>query len=491
MSERHDIAADAAAIRTAAIAAVQPQTLVACRLSVRDGELLLDGQSLVPPLLLGDTGRIVLVGGGKAAAGMAAAVERLLRVAGVAPARLMGLVSVPAGCGMSLERIEVRETRPAGRNMPTPAAEVATREMLGLVAGLTPKDLAIVIVTGGGSALVAAPRAGVPLDEKVAVATFLAAAGADIRDLNTVRQAASDVKAGSLARACAAGRLLALVLSDVIGDPLDLIASGPCMPVTPQPTAALRVLERFGAVAAGIAPRLVARLEADVAVADAAPSSATTGSSWTTPRGCRVDHLLLGSNATAVEAAADAARAAGYEVVVRHADAAAAETADAVGRRLGAEGLMLAERASRVGRPLAIIEGGEAVVTLPVEHGRGGRNQQTAVAALAAVRASGQAWPAGLCIASLGTDGEDGPTPAAGGRVDAGVVMAIERAGLDVERAAVRCDAYPLLETAGGLIVTGPTGTNVADVRLVLARPEARGVARSRPDVPTSSPVTP
>ena len=471
MSERHDIAADVAAIRDAAVVAVQPPALVAGRLSVRAGELLLDGRPLVPPLPLGDTGRIVVVGGGKAAAGMAAAVERLLLTAGVAPARLTGLVSVPEGCGVTLERVEVRETRPAGRNMPTPAAEAATREMLALVAGLTPADLAIVLVTGGGSALVAAPRAGVPLAEKVAVATFLAAAGADIRELNTVRQAASDVKAGGLARACAAGRLLALVLSDVIGDPLDMIASGPCMPVIPRPAAAIAVLEHHGAIAAGVAPRLVARLQADAAGADADPPSEAAGSSWTTPHGCRVDHVLLGSNATAVDAAAAAARAAGYDVVVRHADPTAAETADQVGRRLAAEGLMLAERARRAGHALAVIEGGEAVVKLPAEHGRGGRNQQTAVAALAAVRASGQAWPRGLCIASLGTDGEDGPTSAAGGIVDAGVTAAIERAGLDVERAIARCDAYPLLAAAGGLIVTGPTGTNVADVRFVLARP--------------------
>jgi hydroxypyruvate reductase len=118
-----------------------------------------------------------------------------------------------------------------------------------------------------------------------------------------------------------------------------------------------------------------------------------------------------------------------------------------------------------------VIEGGEAVVTLPADHGRGGRNQQTAIAALAAVRATGHAWPRGLGVASLGTDGEDGPTPAAGGLVDAGVVAAIERSRLDVERAVTRCDAHPLLAAAGGLIVTGPTGTNVADVRLVLARP--------------------
>jgi glycerate-2-kinase len=327
-----DIGADAAAIRMAALAAVQPGTLVRSRLSVSANQLLLDGRPLVPPLPLGGTGRIAVVGGGKAAAGMAAAVERLLVAAGVAPARLAGLVGVPAGCGLSLERVEVRETRPAGLNMPTLAAEAATREMLGLVAGLTPADLAIVIVTGGGSALVAAPRAGVPLDEKITVATFLAAAGADIRELNTVRQAASDVKAGGLARASGAGRLLALVLSDVIGDPLDMIASGPCMPVTPRPAAALAVLERYGAIAAGVAPRLVARLQADAAAEDVSPLAESIGPSWTTPRGCRIDHLLLGSNAVAVEAAAAAAQAAGYDVVVRHADPAVSETADDVGR---------------------------------------------------------------------------------------------------------------------------------------------------------------
>lgn len=471
MSEPHEIEADAAAIRAAAIAAVQPPALIAGRLSVRVGELVLDGRSLAPPLSLEAAGRIVVVGGGKAAAGMAAAVERLLGSAGVGPARLTGLVSVPEGSGLPLERIEVRETRPAGLNVPTPAAESATREMVALVAGLGPADVAIVIITGGGSALVAAPRTGVPLDEKIAVAKFLAAAGADIRALNTVRQAVSDVKAGGLARACGAGRLLALVLSDVIGDPLDMIASGPCMPVVPRPAAALAVLEQFGAVAVGVAPRLVARLRADASTAESSAAVERDGSSWTTPRGCRIDHLLLGSNATAVEAAAAAARAIGYDVVVRHADPAVAETADEVGRRLASEGLGLAERARRAGRPLAVVEGGEAVVRLPADHGRGGRNQQTVVAALAGVRAAGHAWPRGLCIVSVGTDGEDGPTTAAGGLVNADVVAAIARAGLDVERAVARCDAHALLAAAGGLVVTGPTGTNVADVRFALARP--------------------
>jgi len=473
MSEPRQLANDAAAIRAAAIEAVRPVSLVAARLRLGGVGLEVDGRGMSPPLDPRAAGRIVVVGGGKAAAEMAAAVESLLLGAGVEPARLSGLVSVPAGCGLSLRCIEVRETRPAGLNLPTPAAVAATREMLAAVGGLGPTDLAIVLVTGGGSALVAAPREGVPLDEKIALAKFLAASGADIRALNTVRQAASDVKAGGLARACAAGRLVAVVLSDVIGDPLELIASGPCMPVVPRPDEALSLLERHGAIEVGIAPRLVARLVADAAAqaGDTRIVGREASGSWITPRGCRVDHVLLGSNATAVEAAAAAARTAGYEVVVRHADPAATETADDVGLRLAAEGLGLAARASREGRPLAIVEGGEAVVMLPADHGRGGRNQQTPLVALAAVRAGGGEWPRGLLIASVGTDGEDGPTDAAGGMVDAEIAAAVARAGIDVERAVVRCDAHDVLAASGGLIVTGPTGTNVADVRFVLARP--------------------
>ena len=129
------------------------------------------------------------------------------------------------------------------------------------------------------------------------------------------------------------------------------------------------------------------------------------------------------------------------------------------------------EAAAADGRPRAIIEGGEAVVRLPADHGSGGRNQQTVAAALADRLVSGGAWPPGLLVASLGTDGEDGPTTAAGGLADAGVADRTQALGFDVASAVARCDALPLLGATGGLVVTGPTGTNVADVRIVLARP--------------------
>jgi hydroxypyruvate reductase len=150
---------------------------------------------------------------------------------------------------------------------------------------------------------------------------------------------------------------------------------------------------------------------------------------------------------------------------------AATDTAEAVGRRLAAAGIFMQAATAHDGRPRALIAGGEATVTVPADHGAGGRNQQTVLAAIDSFQREGMPWPAGLLIASVGTDGEDGPTDSAGGSADAAVLAAITRLGLDVSKALARCDAYPLLAAAGGLIRTGPTGTNVADIRIVLARP--------------------
>jgi glycerate 2-kinase len=419
---------------SAAIDAVRPESLVAARLSLQDGELRFDGRPLDPPVCLDRIGRIVVVGGGKAAAGMAAAIESLLSAgsedAATRPA-VSGLVSVPEGCGRPLRGIEIRETRPPTVNLPTPKVVEATREMLERLSSLAASDLAIAIVTGGGSALLAAPREGVSLEQKIAETRRLSEAGATIAELNVARRRLSAVKGGGLARACAAGRLLAVVLSDVVGSDLEVIASGPCMP---------------------------------------GDGGGPTGR-WTTDRGCTVEHLLVGDNAIAVHAAAAALHAVGYEVTVREASPrAAGESAEQVGRRLVAEGLGLVEEVARDGRPRAIVEGGETIVRVPPDHGTGGRNQQTVLAAIDAVMSSG-AWPEGLAVASVGTDGEDGPTDAAGGLADAGVVAAILERRLDVRRAVERCDAYPLLDAAGGLVRTEPTGTNVADVRLVAVKP--------------------
>jgi glycerate 2-kinase len=431
MSER--VRVDAETILKAALAAVDPERLIRERLTLvpRSGdsgaEFHADGRPLAPAVRVGDRGRIVVVGGGKAAAGMAAGLERVLGPERLAGGRTTGLVSVPAGCGRRLESIEVRETRPAAQNLPTPAVVTATQEMLATVSRLSAEDLVIAVLSGGGSALLAAPRPGVALAEKIAATRRLSEAGADIATLNAMRRTMSLVKGGGLALACTAGTLLVLVLSDVIGSDLDVIASGPCMP----------------------------------------PSGGAADGCWTTPTGCRVVHRFIGDNATAVAAAAAAARQAGYEVVTAPPAGGAAE---AVGGELFASGRAMLETARRDGRPRAVISGGEATVTVPVEHGLGGRNQQTAVAALVAADRVG-GWPAGLLVASIGTDGEDGPTTAAGGWIDAEVAATVAAHGLDVEAAVARCDAHPLLGAAGGLVRTGPTGTNVADLWIVLARP--------------------
>jgi glycerate 2-kinase len=415
----------AAAIWATAIAAVDPAALVARTLAAAG--------SPVGDLDLAGVDRIVVVGGGKAAAAMADGVERMLGPERLARHRVTGLVSVPAGCGRSLERIEVRETRPAAVNLPTPDVVTATRDILERVGALGPRDLVITLVSGGGSACLAAPRDGVTLDEKIALTRRLAAEGADIATLNAARRRLSLVKGGGLARACTAGRLVALVLSDVIGDDLAVIASGPCLP---------------------------ANLPADA------------GGAWTTPVGCRVSHWIVGGNATAVDAAAAAAAVLGYAVTRRPARPEARhESAEEVGRRLASDGMALLAEVHRDGQPRAVIEGGEATVRLPADHGTGGRNQQTVLAALAVLESAGGGWPPGLVIASVGTDGEDGPTDAAGAVADAGVAAAIREQRLDLADALARCDAYPLFRAAGGLVVTGPTGTNVADVRIMLARP--------------------
>jgi glycerate 2-kinase len=406
--------AHAAAIWSAAIDAVLPERLLPKAVALDD--LALDGVE-----------RIAVVGAGKAAAGMAAGLERVLGAERLARHRVTGLVSVPQGCGRTLARIEVRETRPAGANLPTPAVVQATEEMLATVAALSPRDLAIALVTGGGSALLAAPRPGITLEEKIAVTRRLSAGGATIAQLNAARRELSRVKGGGLARACLAGRLVALVLSDVIGDDLDVIASGPCMPLEPG-----------------------------------------SDGTWSTPTGCRVAHRIVGSNSTAVEAAATEARRLGYEVV--EGDVRAEATAEETGRSLAGAARSLIQSVRRDGRPRALVSGGEATVTVPADHGTGGRNQQTALAAIEAVLAAEGRWPDGLVIASVGTDGEDGPTDAAGAVADREVVAAITARGLDVRRALERCDAYPLLDAAGGLVRTGPTGTNVADVRIVLVQ---------------------
>ncbi len=394
--------------------------------------------------------RLAVVGGGKAGAGMAVALERALGADLVERLELTGWVNVPADCVRPTERIRLHAARPAGVNEPRPEGAEGTRRILEIAAGLGPDDLCVSLISGGGSALLPAPAPGLALADKLAVTRLLSAGGADIAELNTVRKQLSAIKGGGLARACGAGQLVSLIISDVLGDPLDLIASGPTVPDPGTPQRALAVLERFGAREAGIRERVFDHLHA-------APSSPL-------PPSCTVHDRVIGNLSRAAEAAAAEARQLGYDVTVEVA-AGPEGPAEGLGRDLAADA---EARRSRGGRR-CLVSGGEPTVTLVDEarRGRGGRNQQLVLAGLQALRD----WR-GAALLSGGTDGEDGPTDAAGAFVDGDVAQAARERGLDAADHLARNDAYRFFDTLGALIRTGPTHTNVCDLRIVLTEGE-------------------
>jgi glycerate 2-kinase len=472
---------DALQIWQAGVRAVDSARLVrqSCRV---DEDFLHVGDVSLP---LPSIRRIVVVGAGKAGAGMAAAVEAALGPRIMAEKQLTGWVNVPGDCVRRLERIHLHAARPAGVNEPTIEGVAGTAQILRLVESLSDDDLCLCLISGGGSALMPAPIEGITLADKLAVTRHLSAAGANIEQLNMVRKQLSRIKGGGLLRACRAGRLIALIISDVLGDPLDVIASGPTVPDSSTPAAALEVLELFAARQAGISAAVFAYLET-------AAHTAEGHENGTVPFLPRVENFVIGNNATAVAAAAEEAKRLGYSVTATSAPRCEGLAED-VGCELAAEVLTM-----RAGHgPTCLISGGEPVVRLvdAARRGLGGRNQQLVLAALVRLlggmktgtgtaigdgSASTTIMPiaepvpvfsnsaAGLALLSGGTDGEDGPTPAAGALLDAEVIAACRQKGLDPCDYLARNDAYHFFEPLGGLLCTGPTHTNVGDLRVVV-----------------------
>jgi hydroxypyruvate reductase len=478
---------DAIEIWLAGVDAVCPSRLVPQWLRVEGRTLVIGKGSSNSPLRLAldEIRRIAVLGGGKAAAGMAEAVEAVLGPEWMAEKELVGWVNVPADCTGRASRIHLHPARPPGVNEPTPAGLAGSEEILRLAGSLGPDDLCLCLVSGGGSALMPAPVEGVSLADKLAITRYLSAAGANIEELNTVRKPLSRIKGGGLLRSCRAGRLVALVISDVLGNPLSLIASGPTVPEEPAPRAALEVLARFHAEEAGIAPAAFAHLRAEerrVRKRGQSPFGRCTLRAVPANGDCplfrtEVHNLVIGDNATAVAAAAEEARRRGYDASATsasHSEGPAEEVGRALAelalrmRAAPGMGFQPVEDHGQDGRATCSISGGEPVVTLvdPQRRGRGGRNQQLALAAL--VRLLGQ--PAeGLALLSGGTDGEDGPTDAAGAVVDAEVLAAARLADRDPADYLARNDAYAFFDPLGALLKTGPTQTNVCDLRVVLA----------------------
>jgi hydroxypyruvate reductase len=422
--------------------------------------LAVEGRTLHTPgevINLDDIDRITVVGAGKAAAGMAQAVEQVLGPSLLAEKRLTGCVSVPADCLAATDAVQLCAGRPAGVNEPTAEGVACTANILRLVSHLGPRDLCLCLISGGGSALLPAPIEGLSLADKVFFTRELSARGATIEQLNVLRRELSAVKGGGLAHACRAGRLIALVISDVLGDDLRTIASGPTAPTSLAPEAAIEILQRFSLADAPAGARVVALLRQRGGVGPVtAPLSLDA---FVTPAGCRVSNHIIGNNAAAVDAAGVEAERLGYS----HAMIAAVATegrAEELARHLAQ---MVGAMRSHDG-PDCLISGGEPTVELaPVAvRGRGGRNQQLCLAVLS----ERTDWR-GAAFISGGTDGEDGPTDAAGACVDEAVAAKARQQGLDVQGYLARNDAYAFFDAAGGLLFTGPTHTNVCDLRVV------------------------
>jgi glycerate 2-kinase len=458
----NELHADALRIWHAGLAAVQSDRLMRGSVRIDAGRLVLGkpGEE-EDPIDLGNVRRITVVGAGKAGAGMAAALEEILGPELAAEKQLSGWLNVPADCVRLLERIHLHAARPAGVNEPTAEGVAGTEEILRIVGNLGPDDLCIVLLSGGGSALMPAPIEGVLLADKLAVTRFLSAAGADITELNTVRKQLSRIKGGGLARACNAGRLLSLIISDVLGDPLELIASGPTAADSSTPQDAIDILNKFHAEDARIAPSVFDILRKRV------------GENRPPWRHRRVTNLLIGNNETAVLAARAEAEQLGYRCYANSA-ATPGGFAEAIGAQLVSLSDLAVRDKLRSNERLSqcFIQGGECAVKLapPSERGLGGRNQQTVLAALIELQ---KRDAKNVVILSGGTDGEDGPTDAAGAFVDQAVIDETHRRGLDAAEYLRRNDAYHFFEPLDALIKTGPTHTNVCDLRVVLVANDA------------------
>jgi len=448
---------DALAIWHAGLEAVKADRLVAENICV-EGSRLLIGKNADLVIELDRVDRLLVIGAGKAGAGMVRGLEKAIPDNLAAEKQLTGWVNVPEDCVGPTRWIRLHPARPAGVNEPTESGIYGTERILELVRSAGPKDVCLCLLSGGGSALLPAPIEGITLQDKQKVTQVLSAAGANIAELNTVRKQLSKVKGGKLLRQCRAGWLITLIISDVLGDPLEVIASGPTVPDPTTPGEALDVLHRYCGQQGQIPQHIFHVLEKR-----AANQPSETSDSITT----QAFHLVIGNNQTAVEAAGRKAVELGYMVTSRTA-ATLEGLAEDVGRFLVREAL---EQMRRPGRH-CLISGGEPVVRLapPEIRGRGGRNQQLVLAAAEML------WndaPEGLILLSAGTDGEDGPTDAAGAFVDAAIIKAAKERGMQPRFYLERNDAFHFFEPLGGLIRTGPTHTNVCDLRVVLTdRPE-------------------
>jgi glycerate 2-kinase len=430
------------AIWQAGVDAVRPEQLI--ERAVEDPELGLTRA-------IADCQRIVVVGGGKAGAGMCRGLEGALSTC---LNRVHGIVNVPAECICRLKAIRLHAARPAGTNEPTAEGVVGSDEMLHLVNSAGPDDVAICLLSGGASALMPAPVAGVSLEDKQQVTRALHGCGAAIGEMNTVRKHLSRIKGGQLAVAFKGKALFSLIISDVIGDPLDVIGSGPTVDDATTFADALAVRRKYGLASPKVPAAALRYLEEGAA-----------GFHPDTPKRLagNVHNSIIGNNQMALAGAECRAVELGYQVH-QFATPLQGDTAVAV-EQLSAAIHDLQAWPGPGNPSICILAGGETTVTLRSNHGLGGRNQHLVLSLL---RKLNESELSNAVIFCAGTDGEDGPTDAAGAVGDDTTLRRAAQLGIDAGDYLQRQDAYHFFQRQGDLAITGLTGTNVMDLCVIL-----------------------
>ena len=424
-----------------AVEAVDPAEAIRRHL-VREGSTLWAGGQAID---LAGVRQIVVVGLGKAGASMTAAVEE---IAGDRIVR--GVVVTKYGHMQPTKTVRLHE---AGHPVPDAAGMAGAQAILDCLRGVTAADLVLVLISGGGSALTPAPVAGITLEEKQALTKQLLACGADIREMNTLRKHISRIKGGQLARAAVPARVVTLILSDIVGDPLDAIASGPTVPDPTTYADALGILDTYK-IREAIPASIRTHLEAGAA-----------GKHPETPKPddpafATVQNVMVASNIQALRAAEAEARRLGFTPLILS-SFIEGETKD-VARMHAALALEVRSSGLPVAPPACFVTGGETTVTLKGT-GKGGRNQEFALAAAFDI-----AGLPNVEILSGGTDGTDGPTDAAGAVADGETIARARALGLNPRAVLESNDSYTFFAKLDDLLITGPTRTNVMDVRLVL-----------------------
>tara|TARA_B100001123_G_scaffold314375_1_gene351805 strand:- start:951 stop:2309 length:1359 start_codon:yes stop_codon:yes gene_type:complete len=432
---------DAREIFDAAVEVVDAEQCVRQFVSL-SGDILKIGEESFD---LGGFDRVVAVGTGKASPRMGIALEAILgdHLDG-------GVMNTKYDHAEPLKKIRIVE---CGHPVPDEAGVSGTDQVLELLAGADERTLVICLISGGGSALMPAPSEGITLEEKQDTTKLLLGCGANIVELNAIRKHLSRVKGGGMARAAFPATVVALMLSDVIGDPMDVIASGPTVPDTSTFKDCWEIFEKYeitDALPSAVRERFEAGVSGDI------PDTPKPGDEALE----KCHNVVVGSNGLAVGAANEKAIALGYNTLVisTRLEGEAKEIAhlySAIAKEIRTEGKPIAA-------PACVIAGGETTVTVRGD-GKGGRNQELALAG--AIQLSG--WGE-VVLFSGGTDGTDGPTDAAGAVADSETISRSEQAGLSAIGFLKNNDAYHFFKPLGDLVMTGPTGTNVADVAFVI-----------------------